>query len=116
MLLYDQVVRRSLDLNVRPRCPADFRSKGSGRTYLDEFLVLVTEDETSRARAVEFFIRGQEDLSGLEEAHQVKTAYYEAKKLTSQLKLEIRRILLLPTMPADTACDACEDLVGTESS
>ena len=56
-------------------------------------------------RAVEFFIRSQTELAGLNEARSTAEAYQDVQERTQELRREVRKILLSPGLAG--FCELC---------
>ena len=107
--LFVQAATRALGRPYGAKAKDEFRSEAPDTLQLGGTPVVRSNDQALRQRAVEFFLKEQEQVAGWDEAEAFASAYRAAEAATEQVNRRLTRIGLMPSLPTGSTCDLCRE-------
>lgn len=107
--LYDQALSRCLGLRHAGYERQHFVPFGGDGVELGGNLVICAPEENRREEAITFFLKAQEELRYLPQAHSAVYVYRRVEEQTVVTKQQVERLRLTVGFPPGSVCDGCRD-------
>ena len=107
--LYDQAISRYLDLRHGGYRRVDFLTENDHLIDLGGHPVAWCSDKAQPEKAIDYFLRAQEQLESLPEVKTAGEVYRNAEQATEMVNDYVDRLRLAVTLPPGSLCDGCQE-------